>query len=61
MQDDRVHWNGQPVALVLAEAQEQAHHAQSLIHVTYEQQSPVTALSAAKANGTEPGLLWASR
>ena len=31
MQDDRVHWNGQPVAIVLAETQEQAEHAQSLI------------------------------
>jgi xanthine dehydrogenase YagR molybdenum-binding subunit len=61
MQDDRIHWNGQPVALVLAETQEQADHARSLIHVTYEQQSPVTALSAAKAKGTEPGYSWASR
>jgi xanthine dehydrogenase YagR molybdenum-binding subunit len=56
MQDDRVHWNGQPVALVLAETQEQADHAQSLIRVTYEQENPVTALAAAKANGTEPGV-----
>ena len=56
MQDDRVHWNGQPVAIVLAETQEQADHAQSLIRVAYEEQSPVTKLSAAKANGTESGL-----
>ena len=56
MQDDRVHWNGQPVALVLAETQEQADHAQSLIRVTYEQENPVTALAAAKANGTESGV-----
>src|SRR5271156_5175102 len=41
MQDDRVHWNGQPVAIVLAETQEQAEHAQTLIRVTYEEQSPV--------------------
>ena len=56
MQDDRVHWNGQPVAIVLAETQEQADHAQRLIRVTYEEQSPVTKLSAAKAKGTESGL-----
>jgi xanthine dehydrogenase YagR molybdenum-binding subunit len=56
MQDDRVHWNGQPVAIVLAETQEQADHAQSLIRVTYEQQNPVITLAAAKAKGTEPGL-----
>ncbi len=56
MQDDRVHWNGQPIAIVLAETQEQAEHAQSLIGVTYEAQNPVIALAAAKANGTESGL-----
>ena len=36
MQDDQVHWNGEPVALVLAETQEQADHAASLVRVTYE-------------------------
>ena len=56
MQDDRVPWNGQPVAVVLADPQEQADYAQSLIGVTYEQENPVTVLAAAKANGTEPGL-----
>ncbi|NKJ49293.1 dehydrogenase [Burkholderia sp. SG-MS1] len=57
MQDDQVHWNGQPVALVLAETQEQADHAQSLIYVTYERSSDaVTSLDAAKAKGSEPGV-----
>ncbi|RFU47928.1 xanthine dehydrogenase family protein molybdopterin-binding subunit [Paraburkholderia sp. DHOC27] len=57
MQDDQVHWNGQPVALVLAATQEQADHAQSLINVTYEAGSDgVTALAEAKANGSEPGV-----
>ncbi|MGA7782026.1 MAG: xanthine dehydrogenase family protein molybdopterin-binding subunit [Paraburkholderia sp.] len=57
MQDDQVHWNGQPVALVLAETQEQADHAQSLIQVTYEAGSDgVTSLNAAKAKGSEPGV-----
>jgi xanthine dehydrogenase YagR molybdenum-binding subunit len=55
MQDDQVHWNGQPVALVLAETQEQADHAQSLIRVTYEAGEGVTSLEQAKANGHEPG------
>ena len=36
MQDASVHWNGEPVAVVLAETQEQADHATSLIAVTYE-------------------------
>jgi xanthine dehydrogenase YagR molybdenum-binding subunit len=56
MQDDRIHWNGQPVAIVLAETQEQAEHAQTLIRVTYEEQNPVISLAAAKAKGSEPGL-----
>ncbi|MBV9784861.1 MAG: xanthine dehydrogenase family protein molybdopterin-binding subunit [Acidisphaera sp.] len=56
MQDDRIHWNGQPVAVVLAETQEQADHAQSLVRVTYAEEAGVTSLEAAKAIGTEPGL-----
>lgn len=55
MQDDRVHWNGQPVALVLAETQEQADHACSLIRVTYETEPAVTGFAEAKARGTEVG------
>jgi len=56
MQDDQIHWNGQPVALVLAETQEQADHAQSLIRVVYEAASDgVTSLDAAKAKGSQPG------
>src|SRR6202046_240606 len=56
MQDDRVHWNGQPVAIVLAETQDQAEYAQPLTRVTYEEQNPVVSLAAAKAQGTESGL-----
>ncbi|TWI49908.1 xanthine dehydrogenase YagR molybdenum-binding subunit [Pseudoduganella flava] len=53
-QDDTVHWNGQPVALVLAETQEQADHAKSLVRITYDEESAVTSLAAAKARGAEP-------
>ncbi|WP_338762847.1 xanthine dehydrogenase family protein molybdopterin-binding subunit [Massilia sp. METH4] len=52
-QDDGVHWNGQPVALVLAETQEQADHAKSLVRVTYHEEPGVTSLAEAKANGLE--------
>jgi xanthine dehydrogenase YagR molybdenum-binding subunit len=37
MQDPEIHWNGQPVAIVVAETQEQADHAAALIRVTYEE------------------------
>src|SRR5579863_1036372 len=42
MQDDSIHWNGEPVAIVLAETQEQADHAVSLIDVVYESSTPRT-------------------
>ena len=35
MQDASIHWNGEAVAVVLAETQEQADHAASLVRVTY--------------------------
>ena len=56
MQDDRIHWNGQPVAVVLAETQEQADHAKSLIQATYEEEPAVTSFAKAKALGTDPGM-----
>ena len=56
MQDDHVHWNGQPIALVLAETQEQADHAKSLIRVTYEESASTTSFAQARAHGTEAGM-----
>jgi xanthine dehydrogenase YagR molybdenum-binding subunit len=56
MQDDAVHWNGQPIALVLADRQEQADHAASLIHASYAQEDATTGFAAAKAAGVEPGV-----
>ena len=55
MQDDSIHWNGEPIAIVLAETQEQADHATSLIRATYEAEPAVTSVAAAKAAGTETG------
>ena len=54
MQDDRIHWNGQAVAVVLAETQEQADHAKTLIRVTYAPEEAVTTLAEAKKNGCDP-------
>ncbi|WP_313175075.1 xanthine dehydrogenase family protein molybdopterin-binding subunit [Massilia sp.] len=55
MQDERVGYNGQPVALVLAATQEQADHACTLVRAEYEAEPAVTSLEAAKARGSEPG------
>lgn len=54
MQDDRVSWNGQPVALVLAETQEQADYAANLVRVDYVQESAALAFATAKANAEPP-------
>ena len=54
MQDGAVHWNGQPIALVLANTQEQADHAATLIRATYTAAPATTAFDAAKAEGLHP-------
>lgn len=55
-QDDRIHWNGQPIACILADTQEQADHAASLLRVTYDAEPATTTLDGAKADGVEQGL-----
>ena len=58
MQDDRIHWNGEAVALVLADTQEQADHAAGLVSVTYAADPAVTDFEAARARETrDPGAL----
>ncbi len=59
MQDDRIHWNGQPIAVVLAQTQEQADHAASLISATYEEETAVTAFDVAKKQGVGAGRMMA--
>jgi xanthine dehydrogenase YagR molybdenum-binding subunit len=58
MQDAAIHWNGQPVALVLAETREQADHALTLIRVAYESatgdDAAVTSFEKAKAHARVP-------
>jgi xanthine dehydrogenase YagR molybdenum-binding subunit len=50
MQNADIRWNGQPIAVVLAETQEQADHAASLVRVSYDREPAVTSFDAAKAN-----------
>lgn len=56
MQDDSIHWNGEPVAVVLAETQEQADHAVSLIEIAYESSPPRT-FEEARAHPRTPDSL----
>ncbi|MES5098485.1 xanthine dehydrogenase family protein molybdopterin-binding subunit [Agrobacterium sp. BA1120] len=48
MQNDEIHWNGQPIALVLAQTQEQADYAASLIKADYAVLPAVTSFDEAK-------------
>jgi xanthine dehydrogenase YagR molybdenum-binding subunit len=54
MQDERIRWNGQPIAVVLAESQEQADHARTLIRVSYELEPAMTVFADAKMHAREP-------
>ncbi len=54
MQDEHIHWNGQPIAVVLADTQERADHAKSLIRAAYEAEPAVTAFEQAKGRARLP-------
>ncbi|WP_395396269.1 xanthine dehydrogenase family protein molybdopterin-binding subunit (plasmid) [Novosphingobium sp. BL-8A] len=56
MQGDEINWNGEPVAVVLAETQEQANHAASLVRVIYEEAPALIALDEARARGMKPAV-----
>jgi xanthine dehydrogenase YagR molybdenum-binding subunit len=57
MQDPEIRWNGQTVAVVLAETQEQADHAASLIAVRYEAAAARTRFEEAKVHARTPDSL----
>jgi len=54
MQNDRVCWNGQPVAVVVAETLEEAQYAASLVNVRYETGTPALSFDALKADAVVP-------
>ena len=55
LQDNRVHYNGQPVALVVAESIEQASAAAALLRIGYERASAALDFAAGKAQAVSPG------
>jgi xanthine dehydrogenase YagR molybdenum-binding subunit len=54
-QDDRVHWNGQPVAVVVAETLEQAQYAASLVRVDYDVETARVSFDDLKPEATKAG------
>ena len=57
MQSPDIHWNGEPVAVVLAETQEQADFAADLIDVSYEAGSAQTRFEDAKKQASTPSSI----
>jgi xanthine dehydrogenase YagR molybdenum-binding subunit len=58
MQDDVVHYAGQPVALVVAEQHEQARYAASLVRVSYEALPSVTTIDQGRDRAYEAERLF---
>ena len=54
LQDDSVHWNGEAIAVVLAESQEEADYAKSLIRVSYEAERAIVSFDEAKTHARLP-------
>ena len=57
MQNSGIHWNGEAIAVVLAETQEQADYAKSLIRAEYVPESAVISFEEAKANAHPLGSI----
>jgi xanthine dehydrogenase YagR molybdenum-binding subunit len=58
MQDDVVHYAGQPVAIVVADAIEGAQHAASLVGVDYERAPSITTLEEGRETAAEAEMLF---
>jgi xanthine dehydrogenase YagR molybdenum-binding subunit len=58
MQDDVVHYAGQPVAIVVADSLERAQHAARLVRVSYAESPPVTTIDQGRADAYEPDKLF---
>jgi xanthine dehydrogenase YagR molybdenum-binding subunit len=58
MQDEVIHYAGQPVAIVIADTLERAHWAASLVDVTYERTPSITTIDEGRDVATEPQMLF---
>jgi xanthine dehydrogenase YagR molybdenum-binding subunit len=58
MQDDTVHYAGQPIALVVADSHERAQYAASLVAVSYERAQSLTTIDEGRDAAYEPEMLF---
>ncbi len=54
LQDEEIYWNGQPIAVVVAETQEQAEHAATLITAEYKTDKALLSFDEGKQNAKTP-------
>ncbi|MEU9119928.1 xanthine dehydrogenase family protein molybdopterin-binding subunit [Streptomyces sp. NPDC048506] len=59
LQDEVVHYTGQPVAVVVADTLERAQHAAALIRVSYQETPSVTTLDQGRDLAYEPEAIFA--
>ena len=58
MQDEVVHYAGQPVAVVVADTLERAQHAATLVRITYEESPSTTTLDQGRDQAYEPERIF---
>src|SRR5262245_25375658 len=58
MQDETIHYWGQPVAIVVADTHERAQHAASLVRVSYERYPSVSTIEQGRAQAYEAQRLF---
>lgn len=56
MQHDSIHWNGETIAVVLGETQEQADYTKSLIRVSYEPEKATVKFRRSEEPRLVPGF-----
>jgi xanthine dehydrogenase YagR molybdenum-binding subunit len=54
MQDASIHWNGEAIAVVLAQTQEEADYAASLVRATYDEENAALVFDDEKAKARPP-------
>ncbi|MFF4695352.1 xanthine dehydrogenase family protein molybdopterin-binding subunit [Streptomyces chattanoogensis] len=59
LQDEVVHYAGQPVAVVVADTLERAQHAGALLRVSYEEMPSVTTIDQGRDEAYEPEAIFA--
>ena len=58
MQDDVIHYAGQPVAVVVADTLEQAQHAATLVRASYAEAPSVTTIDQGRGDAYEPERIF---